>query len=211
MNRLVVATTNKGKLAELTPMLRLLGYEVCGLADFPDIPVAVEDGKTFAENAQKKADHYARATGMDALADDSGLCVGALDDAPGVHSARFAGDGANDTQNNEALLLQLQGTENRSAHFACVLCLVRQDKPVALMEGRCEGHIAETPRGTNGFGYDPLFIPNHPSAQGRTFAEAPSDLKRELSHRAAALAALRTMLEHEAVGASPGSGAGASS
>ncbi len=211
MNRLVVATTNKGKLAELTPMLRSLGYEVCGLADFPDIPVAVEDGTTFAENAQKKATHYARATGMDALADDSGLCVEVLDGAPGVHSARFAGDEANDAQNNQALLLQLQGTENRSAHFACVLCLVRQDKPTAFMEGRCKGRIAEAPRGTDGFGYDPLFIPNHPSAQGRTFAEAPRDLKRELSHRAAALTALRTMLEREALDASTSSRPGASS
>jgi len=211
VNRLVVATTNKGKLAELAPMLRSLGYETCGLADFPDIPEAVEDGATFTENAQKKASHYAKATGMDALADDSGLCVEALDGAPGVHSARFAGEEANDEQNNRALLLQLQGVENRSAYFACVLCLVRHDKPAAVMEGRCEGHIAEAPRGTDGFGYDPLFIANHPSAEGRTFAEAPSDLKRKLSHRAAALRALRTMLEREIVGTSTGSRPGASS
>lgn len=203
MTRLVVATTNKGKVAELTPMLRSLGYEVCGLDAFPGIAEAVEDGTSFAENAQKKASHYANTTGMDVLADDSGLCVHALGGAPGVRSARFAGDDASDTENNEALLLQLQGRDDRSAYFACVLCLVRNGKPVAMAEGRCEGHIAEAPRGDRGFGYDPLFIPSDPVAEGRTFGQAPNDLKRRLSHRAAALSALQDMLETEAVDVRP--------
>jgi len=211
VNRLVVATTNKGKVAELTPVLLSLGYEVCGLDAFPDIPQVIEDGATFAENAQKKAHHYAAATGMDVLADDSGLCVDALGGAPGVRSARFAGDGATDAENNRALLRQVAEADDRSAHFACVLCLVRNAKPAAVMEGRCEGRIADAPRGAGGFGYDPLFIPDHPSANDQTFAEAPAEVKRRLSHRAAALSALQIMLEREAADTAPGPGPGVTS
>jgi XTP/dITP diphosphohydrolase len=220
VNRLVVATTNKGKVAELTPLLLSLGYEVCGLDAFPDVQEAVEDGATFEENALKKARHYATVTGLDVLADDSGLCVDALDGAPGVYSARFAsfdpetgaetgtvtGSGENNTDadNNRALLERLEKAEDRSAHFACVLCLVRHGKHIALVEGRCVGRIAEAPRGSNGFGYDPLFISDDPSAEGRTFGESSPEVKRRLSHRAAALTGLASLLQREAADADSG-------
>lgn len=206
---LVVATTNSGKVAELTPLLESLGYEVYGLERFPDATEPVEDGNTFEENALIKGKHYATITGMDVLADDSGLCVIALDGAPGVHSSRFAGPDATDDDNNRLLVESLATAEDRSAYFACVLALVRHGKRIAVVEGRCEGSIAEAPRGTGGFGYDPLFVPGDPIAQGQTFGETRAELKLQLSHRSAALHGLQAMLSRETANEAPGDGAGA--
>ncbi|HEX5009381.1 MAG TPA: RdgB/HAM1 family non-canonical purine NTP pyrophosphatase [Planctomycetota bacterium] len=206
MTRLLVATTNRGKLAELQPALGALGWELCGLQEFPGVPVAREDGYSFAENARDKALHYARATGLAALADDSGLCVDALGGAPGIHSARYAGSAANDAQNRSRLLAELRGHENRRASFACSLCLAEPvaggDGRLSLteVEGRCAGQVLDAERGTGGFGYDPLFVPDDPAAAGRSFAELPRADKQRLSHRGAALALLLQQLAARAAG-----------
>ena len=196
MTRLLVATTNAGKLAELQPALAGLGWELVGLAAYPGVPVAREDGTSFADNARAKALHYARATGAATLADDSGLCVPALSGAPGVHSARYAGPGAGDAENRARLLAALAGEQDRRAHFLCALCLAEpapgRDAGPALteVEGRCDGRLLQAERGTGGFGYDPLFVPDDPVARGRTFAELPRAEKQRLSHRGAAVARL---------------------
>jgi XTP/dITP diphosphohydrolase len=206
MTRLLVATTNQGKLAELQPALGALGWELCGLQEFPGAPVACEDGQSFAENARSKALHYVRATGCPALADDSGLCVDALGGAPGIYSARYAGADANDAQNRRRLLAELAGRTDRRASFACALCLA---EPVSggdgrfkltEVEGRCAGCVLEAERGTGGFGYDPLFVPDDPAAAGRTFAELPRAEKQRLSHRGAAVARLLQKLAARAAG-----------
>ncbi len=195
MSRLVVATTNRGKVAELQPRLASLGWEACGLDAFPGLPEAVEDGATFAENARRKARHYASLTGRPALADDSGLCVAALDGAPGIRSARYAGEDATDADNIAKLVEALDGCPDRAAWFACALCLVDADgRVVAEVEGRCDGHLLGAPRGDGGFGYDPLFVPDDPAAEGRTFAEVPRPVKQALSHRGRALEALERAL-----------------
>lgn len=193
MTRLLVATTNRGKLAELSaPMVRA-GFQVVGLKSFSGVPVAREDGATFAENAQAKALHYARATGLATLADDSGLCVDALGGAPGVHSARFAGPSATDADNRRMLLERMAGIADRRAHFTCALCLA---EPVAggdgrmrltEVEGHCAGTLLEVERGTHGFGYDSLFVPDDPEADGSTFAQLSEENKLSLSHRGLAL------------------------
>lgn len=194
MSRLLVATTNAGKLAELRELLAPLGFELLGLADLPPIEEAVEDGATFAENARAKALHYARAAELDTLADDSGLEVLALDGAPGVRSARFAGEHAADADNNALLLERLSGESDRRARFVCALCLVEGGAPSLETQGVCAGRILEAPRGDGGFGYDPLFVPDDPAAEGRTFAEVPRPVKQALSHRGRALEALERAL-----------------
>jgi len=200
VTRLLVATTNRGKLAELSAPLLRLGWETLALPDVGDVPIAREDGDTFAENARSKALHYARATGLAALADDSGLCVDALRGAPGVHSARFAGPSATDTQNRALLLARMAGARDRRARFECALCLA---EPVKGGEGRfkltevagsCPGRILPAEVGTGGFGYDPLFAPEDAAAAGRSFAELPAADKQRLSHRGVALAALARKL-----------------
>jgi len=150
----------------------------------------VEDGDTFEANAVKKAREAARAAGCDALADDSGLCVAALDGAPGVYSARYAGEHATDEENNAKLLAALDGVEDRRAKFVSVVALASGDA-VTTARGEVEGVIAHAPSGSGGFGYDPLFfVPE----LGQTFAEIPAEVKNTLSHRARALAALRDKL-----------------
>jgi XTP/dITP diphosphohydrolase len=194
VTRLLVATTNRGKLAELRPALAPLGWELCGLQDLPALSMAVEDAETFAGNARAKAVHYARAGGLAALADDSGLCVEALGGAPGVHSARYAGPDAADADNRRKLLAALAEEADRRAAFVCALCLAEPaaDGRFALteVEGRCIGRLLQAERGTGGFGYDPLFVPDDPAARGRSFAELPREEKQRLSHRGAAVARL---------------------
>lgn len=190
MSRLLVATTNAGKVAELRPLLAPLGWELLGLSDVGPCAEPVEDGETFAANAALKALHYARATGLDVLADDSGLEVDALDGAPGVRSARFAGPGASDADNNALLLERLAGRDDRRARFRCSLCLVQGGRVVLEVDGTCEGAILEAPRGLGGFGYDPLFVPDASAASGRSFAELERREKAALSHRGRAVAAL---------------------
>lgn len=206
VTRVLVATTNKGKLAELAAPLAATGWQPVGLSTFPGVPVAREDGASFAENARAKALHYARATGLAVLADDSGLCVDALSGAPGVLSARFAGPKATDADNRQLLLERMAGIADRRAHFVCALCLVEPviggDGRMRLteVEGQCAGTLLDVERGQGGFGYDALFVPDDPSADGSSFAQLSAERKQRLSHRGAALARLAGRLAGRAVG-----------
>ena len=188
--RLVLATGNRGKLDELRRLLSPTGIEVVPQDQFAVRPVE-EDGVTFLENALKKARAAAAASGMPALADDSGLAVAALGGAPGVRSARFAGEDADDTANNQRLLADLAGLpdDRRRAAFHCVLVLVQgPDDPVPLVcHGRWPGRIVREPAGGGGFGYDPLFLPDD---SDRTAAQLLPEEKARLSHRGRALARL---------------------
>lgn len=192
--RLVLATGNRGKLEELRRLLGPTGIEVISQGRFA-VPPVEEDGITFLENALKKARAAAAASGLPALADDSGLAVEALGGAPGVRSARFAGDDADDSANNRRLLAELAGLpdDQRQAAFHCVLVLVQgPEDPVPLVcHGRWPGRIAAAPAGRGGFGYDPLFVPD---AGGCTAAELPAEEKARRSHRGQALARLLSEL-----------------
>ena len=181
---LIAATHNRGKMKEIEALLPDMPVAVRCLADTdPDFTV-VEDGETFAENAIKKAEAVAARFGCAALADDSGLCVDALDGEPGVYSARFAGEDATDADNNQKLLAMLTGREDRAARFVCVMALAVPGRETVTVEGVCEGRIVETLSGDGGFGYDPLFVPRGYDA---TFAQLGSDIKNQISHRARAL------------------------
>ncbi|OPY57619.1 MAG: Non-canonical purine NTP pyrophosphatase [Pelotomaculum sp. PtaU1.Bin035] len=185
--KLVLATNNKGKVKEMSGLLAAFGIEVLSLNEFPSVGEIEEDGDTFLENAVKKATVTAGLTGLTALADDSGLEVDCLDGAPGVFSARFAGEGKDDRANNEKLLALLAGVtpDKRSARFQCVIAIAVPGGPVYTAQGACEGMVAPEPRGDGGFGYDPLFyLPEY----GKTFAEIDLALKNKISHRGKALA-----------------------
>jgi len=188
--RLVLASGNPGKLRELSHVLEPLGITIHSQADF-DIDPVEETGLTFVENALIKAREAARVSRLPALADDSGLVVEALNGRPGIHSARYAGAQTSDADNNRKLLEELADLpmERRSAHFHCCLVLLRHaaDPSPIIAEGRWHGHILETARGSNGFGYDPLF---HDRQLGATAAELPMEEKARVSHRGQALAAL---------------------
>jgi XTP/dITP diphosphohydrolase len=198
---LVVATNNRGKLDELRALVEGLPVEVRGITDVVrDPPQVVEDGDTFAANAQKKAIAIARMTMMMTLADDSGLEVDVLHGRPGVRSARFAHPRATDAENNAALLAALEALADAesaafSARFRCVLALIdpfTNGGEPSMVEGVCEGAITRTPRGSGGFGYDPLFVV---ADTGKTMAELEPSQKNQISHRAKAFAALRPLLE----------------
>lgn len=190
----VLGTRNRKKLAELVDHLAGLPIDFRTLADFPAAPEVVEDGDTFIANARKKATSLARAIGAWVLGEDSGLVVDALDGRPGVFSARFSGDGATDESNNRKLLEELAGvpTPRRTAHYVCTAALADPAGAVrAEVEGRCNGLIGTEPRGAMGFGYDPLFIiPEY----HKTYAELGLLVKRQLSHRARAVAIMRPLL-----------------
>lgn len=195
MKRLVLASGNPGKVREIRALLDPLGIEVVPQADL-GIAEADEPHDTFLENALGKARHAARASGMPALADDSGLCVDALGGAPGVHSAYFAGrEGTReerDARNNQKLLASVR--TQRSAHYRCVMVVVRgpEDRKPLVAEGVWHGEIARAPLGLNGFGYDPYF---YVPALGRTAAELAPAHKNRISHRGQALARLVALLE----------------
>lgn len=182
--KLVIATRNAHKLEEIHSIFDFQALDVCSAFDFPEIPDVVEDADTFEGNAIKKAVEIARATGCWALADDSGLEVDALNGAPGVYSARYAGEPCSYEANNEKLLRELAGKEDRSARFRTVIALSDPGGSVQTVAGKCPGVIIEALRGTNGFGYDPLFVPD---GYAETFAELASDVKNRISHRANAL------------------------
>jgi len=185
MKKLVLASNNAKKMKELNALLAPLGFEVIAQGQL-GIPEAEEPHCTFIENALAKARHAAQASGLPALADDSGLCVAALGGAPGVYSARYAGEPKSDARNNEKLLADLTGQNDRRAHFACVLVLVRSadDPQPIIAEGEWHGTMLEAPRGGDGFGYDPLFyVPTH----CRTAAELDGAIKNQLSHRGQAM------------------------
>jgi XTP/dITP diphosphohydrolase len=182
--KLVIATRNKHKLEEIRSILSVPGLEIVSALDYPEVPDVVEDGTTFEANAIKKAVTLAKATGLWALADDSGLEVDALGGKPGVYSARYAGEPASYPANNSKLLKNLETVKNRRARFRCVIALAGPDGEVRTVDGRCEGTIGFEERGDRGFGYDPLFIPD---GHTRTFAELDSEAKHAISHRGRAL------------------------
>jgi len=155
---LVIASGNPGKITEIQELLAGFPIEIKSLNDFGPIPEVQEDGETFDENAYKKASFASKILGIPALADDSGLVVEALDGAPGVLSARYAGENATDEQRVAKLLKEMQGQINRNAAFVCVLSIAVPSGPALTYEARCEGLIAEQPAGQNGFGYDPIFF-----------------------------------------------------
>ncbi len=190
---LVVGTKNAHKLREIRAILGDLGLELRGLDAYPHASRVVEDGETFEANAAKKALSWARELDAAVLADDSGLEVDALGGRPGVYSSRYGGEEGNDARNNAKLLEELRGVPGarRTARYRCVIALATPGGVEFTCSGSCEGRILEAPRGTNGFGYDPLFLlPEH----GKTFGELPDDLKNRISHRARALAAARVRL-----------------
>lgn len=186
--KLVIATRNAHKLAEIRAILDLPDVEIVGTEAWPDVSDPVEDGITFEENAIIKANAWAAATGLPALADDSGLEVDALEGAPGIHSARYAGEHGNSVKNNALLLKNLEGMKNRNARFVCALALALPSGEIRVLRGACEGSITQAENGAGGFGYDPLFIPE---GYSETFATLPELVKNSLSHRARALQAAR--------------------
>lgn len=184
---LVLATTNKNKVKEFQEMVGDFPVEIKCVSDFGTIPECIEDGETFEDNAYKKALHTAKILGLPAIADDSGLVVETLDGAPGVYSARYAGENATDADNCEKLLKEMKGQKNRKAAFKCVLSIAVPSGPALTYEGSCEGTILEEKRGESGFGYDPLF---YFEEFDKTFAECNSEEKNRVSHRGRALAEL---------------------
>ena len=193
--RLLVATNNPGKIREYDDLLAGLRLDLCGLAEVGLDAEVEETGQTFAENALLKALAYGRASRLLTLADDSGLEVEALGGAPGVYSARYAGKGASDADRYRKLLAALESVpwEKRAARFRCVIALAWPDGRVETFEGQCDGVIAFEPRGTNGFGFDPVFyMPEH----GCTIAELPAEVKNRVSHRARAAALARERLKN---------------
>ncbi len=185
---LVIATRNAGKTNEIRALLEDFPLEIRNLDDFGPIPEVVEDGDTFEENAYKKASFTARVLGFPALADDSGLVVPALDGAPGVHSARWAGAAASDADRCRKLLQAMAAIDDRRASFECVISIAVPGGPALTYESRCEGEITRAPSGDNGFGYDPVFF--YPPL-GKTFAELSRDEKGKVSHRGRALQEIR--------------------
>lgn len=195
--KLVIASGNQGKLKEIQALLAPLALEVLPQSAF-NVPEAEEPFVTFVENALTKARHASRHTGLPALADDSGICVDALQGAPGVYSARYAGEPKSDARNNEKLLQSLSGVQDRHAHYYCVMVLVRHaDDPQPLIaEGIWQGEILTTARGEGGFGYDPLFLD---AKTGQTAAELSPEIKNRISHRGHALSRLLHQLERLAL------------
>ncbi len=192
--KIVLATRNVGKVAEFERILNSanLDIHVLGLRDYPDMPDVEETGSTFAENALLKAEQIAQYTGLPALADDSGLCIDALGGAPGIFSARWAGSHGDDKANLEKVLREIKELKDPSlaAHFTCAVAFVMpkgadSEGQVVVREGRIEGEIVMEPRGSNGFGYDPIF---QPRGYLQTTAELPSEIKDQISHRGQALA-----------------------
>jgi XTP/dITP diphosphohydrolase len=194
--RLLLGTRNPGKVKEIVTILEDSGWAFSSLREFADVGPAAEDGVTYAENAIAKARFYAAATGLLALADDSGLEVAALGGAPGVYSARYAGEGASDADRRALLLAELAKTNggDRRARFVAAVAIADSSGEVLnVSEGICEGTITFEPRGNSGFGYDPLFVPD---GYDRTFAELSDDVKNRISHRALALMRTRDSLDH---------------
>ena len=196
-DRFILGSRNRKKCEELRKLFLPYGMELLSLADYPNATEVIEDGETFAENACKKASETATQLDMWVLAEDSGLCVDALQGAPGIYSARFAGEPTDDSRNNQKLMEMLGETppEKRSAHYVCHIALSDTSGTIQLQaEGRCYGQITNEARGTNGFGYDPYFlIPEY----HKTFGELSSLVKRELSHRAQAFRLFFQLLRRE--------------
>lgn len=185
---LVLATRNQGKISEFETMLGGFDVRIKSLGDFPSIPTVEEDGATFKDNSLKKARFTAKAHGLPALADDSGLMVKAMGGLPGVCSARYAGEHATDEENNLKLLKAMKSVENREAAFKCIIAIALPDGAALTYEGCCEGLITHEPAGNGGFGYDPLFY--YPPFE-KTFAQLTTEEKNRVSHRGRAMAELK--------------------
>lgn len=190
--KIIIATHNKHKLQEMSRILSPMGYEVVTDRDLGiELTDAEENGETFLDNARIKAESGCRESGLPCIADDSGLCVDALDGAPGVFSARYSGVHGDDDGNNRKLLSELEGVpaEKRTAHFACAICVSFPDGSEVTATGKCEGYIGYEKKGTNGFGYDPLFM-----VGDRSLAEMTAEEKDAISHRGNALKELQKIL-----------------
>ncbi len=182
--KIFLATGNKKKIEELKPILADLDYQVSSIADGIFIPDVLEDKETFEGNSQKKAIEIARYLGIATIADDSGLCVEALGDKPGVYSARYAGKDATDKLNNEKLIKDLKGIENRKAYFVSVISVAKPNGQVISFRGEVEGEIIDEMRGEGGFGYDPHF---YYAPLQKTFGQLTKEEKNKISHRARAV------------------------
>lgn len=193
-NNIVIATGNKGKLAEFTAILKDRFDNILSLSDFDNIPKIEETGATFRENALIKAKTVSNFLGLDTIADDSGLVVDALDGDPGIYSARYSGEDATDEKNNEKLLCALKGVENRQARFICSIAYYKTSGETHFFDGECNGIILDEKRGEKGFGYDPVFyLPEHK----KTMAEIDSEIKNKISHRAKAISKFVEYLDKE--------------
>ena len=182
--KLIIASNNAHKIYEIKKILSGKFDEIISLREAGIDHETVEDGLTFMENARKKAREIAEISGECALADDSGICVNALDGAPGIYSARFSGEHGNDEANNALVLERLSRKADRGAHYTCAMVIAYPDGRELVAEGYMYGEITKEPRGTRGFGYDPLFVP---TGESRTVAEMTDDEKNAISHRASAL------------------------
>ncbi len=189
--KIFLATGNKHKIKEIEKIFKMDNVEILSINDGIEIPEVEEDGTTFEENSKKKALEIAKFTNMITIADDSGLCVDALGGAPGVYSARYAGEHGNDLDNNKKLVKELQGVEKRKARFVCVITLAKPTGETYSFRGEVEGDIIDIPQGTEGFGYDPHFFMKE---YGKTLAEIP-EIKNKISHRARALEKLKENLD----------------
>ncbi len=192
---ILIATRNKHKLTEIKNIFGALGFKILSLDDVGTFPEIEEDGETFAANAVKKAETIAHMSGCLTLADDSGLEVDALNGAPGIYSARYAGEPSNDKKNLEKLLFDMKEESRRTARFHCVIAVSQPGQETQTVHGICEGHILREARGTRGFGYDPVFVPD---GYEQTFAELGEGLKNKISHRAVALTKAKVLLEKSA-------------
>lgn len=194
MDELIIATKNAGKAKEFQQFFAQLHIRVKSLLDFDDLPDVEETGTTFAENARIKAETIAELLDMPVLADDSGLEIDALQGRPGIYSARYAGVDKDDEANIRKVLEEMQSVpmEKRTARFVCVLALAEKGKETVITEGYCEGKIALHPAGENGFGYDPIFIPE---GYTNTLAELDPSVKQEISHRRHAMDQLQALLQ----------------
>ncbi len=195
VKELIVASRNKGKVNEIKELLSDLPVKVTSLLDYPKLPDVVEDGKTYKANALKKAVAIARATGAMTIADDSGIEIAALGNAPGIYSSRFAGKGASEEDRNRKLFEMLQGMpmSKRRARYRCVVALVDgKARTIGVAQGTCGGYITTKERGVNGFGFDPVFLLKR---YGKTFGELSPSLKAKISHRARALAKIRGIIK----------------
>ena len=190
--KLVLATHNKGKIREFQKVFSEIGWEAVPVADVSDAPDPEETGKTFKENALQKAHYYAKVTNLPVLSDDSGIIADVLGDRPGVYSARYAGsEGHNAEANMQKLLQNMQGVQNRKAQFRTAICLILDGKK-HLFEGIVKGEIIKEKRGSSGFGYDPIFVPE---GYTKTFAEMGNETKNKISHRALAVEKLCRFLK----------------
>jgi len=191
---MILGTRNHGKIAEFRSLFKGMQIKLLSFYDFPDVPPVEEDGKTFQDNATKKAKAIAKATGRTAVSDDSGLEVDFLNAVPGVYSARFAGERATDRDNARKVLNMLDGVpwEERTARFVCVICAATPKGKTVRAEGTCTGTISFEMRGSHGFGYDPIFVPD---GYQMTMAEMEPELKNNISHRADAMKKFRKVLK----------------